>query len=72
MPKWIFQKTSTDQQGVRVDKVFQKLTKSYESELRHLFQCCNLTLKICPRKTPFQHTVGGGGSQIPMLQDIRW
>ena len=40
-----------------VDKVLQKLTKSYKSELRHLFQCCILIPRKCPRKTPFQHTV---------------
>ena len=27
------------------------------SELRHLFQCCILIPRKCPRKTPFQHTV---------------
>ena len=40
-----------------VDKVLQKLTKSYKSELRHLFQCSILIPRKCPRKTPFQHTV---------------
>ena len=40
-----------------VNKVLQKLTKSYKSELRHLFQCCILIPRKCPRKTPFQHTV---------------
>jgi hypothetical protein len=40
-----------------VDKVLQKLTKSYKSELRHLFQCRILISMKCPRKTPFQHTV---------------
>ena len=37
--------------------VLQKLTKSYKSELRHLFQFCILIPRKCPRKTPFQHTV---------------
>ena len=40
-----------------VDKVLQKLTKSYKSELRHVFQRCILIPRKCPRKTPFQHTV---------------
>ena len=40
-----------------IDKVLQKLTKSYEIELRHLFQCCILIARKCPCKTPFQHTV---------------
>ena len=40
-----------------VDKVLQKLTKSYKSELRHLFQCRILIPMKCSRKTPFQHTV---------------
>ena len=40
-----------------VDKVLQKLTKSYKSELKHLFQCCILIPRKCPRKAPFQHTV---------------
>ena len=40
-----------------VDKVLQKLTKSYKNELRHLFQCCILIPRKCPHKTPFQHTV---------------
>ena len=40
-----------------VDKVLQKLTKSYKSEVRHLFQCCILIPRKCPLKTPFQHTV---------------
>ena len=43
--------------GLITDKVLQKLTKSYKSEIRHLFQCCILILRKCPRKTPFQHTV---------------
>ena len=40
-----------------VNKVLQKLTKSYKNELRHLFQCCILMPMKCPHKTPFQHTV---------------
>ena len=44
-----------------VDKVLQKLTKSHKNELRHLFQCCILIPTKSPRKTLFQHTVGGGG-----------
>ena len=40
-----------------VNKVLQKLTKSYKSELRHLLQCCILIPRKCPSKTPFQHTV---------------
>ena len=43
-----------------VDKVLQKLTKFYKSELRHKLQWCILIPRKCPRKTPFQHTVGGG------------
>ena len=42
---------------LRVDKVLRKLTKLYENELRHLFQCCILIPRKCPRKTPFQYTV---------------
>ena len=42
---------------LQVDKVLQKLTKSYKSELRHLFQCCILIPRKCLFKTPFQHTV---------------
>ena len=42
---------------LRVDKVLRKLTKLYENELRHLFQCCILIPGKCPRKTPFQYTV---------------
>ena len=42
---------------LRVDKVLQKLTKSYESEFRHLFQCCILIPRKCPCKTQFQHKV---------------
>ena len=40
-----------------VNKVLQKVTKSYKNELRLLFQCCILIPRKCPRKTPFQHTV---------------
>ena len=40
-----------------VDKVLQKITKSWKSEVRHLYQWCNLIPKKCPRKTPLQHTV---------------
>ena len=40
-----------------VNKVLQKLTKSYKSELRLLFQCCILIPTKCLHKTPFQHTV---------------
>ena len=43
-----------------VDKVLQNLLKSYKIELRHSFQSCILIPRKCPRKTPFQHTVGGG------------
>ena len=53
-----------------VDKVLQKLTKSYKSELRHLFQCCILIPRKCPRKTPFQHTVGGGKGLKMCLRNI--
>ena len=42
---------------LRVDKVLQKITKSYKNELRHLFQCSILILRKRPRKTPFQNTV---------------
>ena len=38
-----------------VDKVLQKLTKSYKSELRHLFQCYILIPRKCLHKTLFQH-----------------
>ena len=40
-----------------LDKVPKKLTKSYNSELRHLFQCCNFIPIKCLHKTPFQHIV---------------
>ena len=41
-----------------VHKVIQNLTKFYEYDLRHLFQCCILIpRRKCPGKTPFQHTV---------------
>ena len=40
-----------------VNKVHQKQTKSCKSELKHLFQCCILIPRTCPRKTPSQHTV---------------
>ena len=43
-----------------VDKVLQKLTKSYKNELKHLFQYCILIPRKCPSETPFQHTVGVG------------
>ena len=51
-----------------VDKVLQKLTKSYKSKVRHLFQCCNWIPRKCPRKTPHQHTVhcSGGVVWIPL------
>ena len=42
---------------LRVDKVLQKLTKSYKSELRHFLQCCILIPKKCPCKNPYHHTV---------------
>ena len=41
----------------RVDKVLQKLTKSWKSEYRQVFQCCIWIPRKCPCKTPFQHTV---------------
>ena len=44
-----------------VDKLLQKLTKSYKSELRHLFQFFILIFRKCPCKTPFQHSWGGRG-----------
>ena len=37
-----------------VDKVLQKLTKSYRSELWHLFQFCILIPRKCPCKNQFQ------------------
>ena len=40
-----------------VNKVLKKLTKSYKSELRHLFQCCIPIPSKCLHKTPVQHTV---------------
>ena len=48
---------TTPSQSLSHNKVLQKLTKSYKSELRNLFQCCILIPMKCPRKTPFQHTV---------------
>ena len=39
--------------GLGVDKVLYKLTKSYKSELRHLFQCCILIPRKCLRKPHF-------------------
>jgi hypothetical protein len=36
-----------------VDKVLQKLAKSYKSELKHLFQCCILIPRKYPRKTHY-------------------
>jgi hypothetical protein len=53
---------------LRVDKVLQKLTKSHKSELRHLFWCCILIPRKCPRKTPFQHTV----TPPPLLFSVRY
>ena len=41
----------------RVDKVRQKVTKSYKSELRHLFHHYILISRKCPFKTLFQHKV---------------
>ena len=41
---------------LRVDKVLQKLNKSYKSELRHLFQWFILITRKCPDRTPLQHT----------------
>ena len=35
-----------------VDKILQKLSKSYKSEVKHLFQFCILIPRKCPRKTP--------------------
>ena len=56
---------------LRDDKVLQKLTKSYKNELRHLFQCCILIPRKCPRKTPFQHTVqwceGARSPSMPLV-----
>ena len=46
--------------------ILQKLTKSFEIELRHLFQCCILIPKKCLHKTPFQHKVWGGGTLPPL------
>ena len=34
-----------------------KTNKSYKCEVRHLFQCCILIPRKCPRKTPLEHTV---------------
>ena len=42
---------------LRVDKVHWKLTKSWKSEYRQVFQCCILIPRKCPCKTLFQHTV---------------
>ena len=49
-----------------IDKVLQKLTKSYNSELRHLFRCWILIPMKCPHKPPFQHTV----TQRDSLSDL--
>ena len=48
--------------GISLSQKLQKLTKSYKKELRHVFQCRNLIPRKCPRKPPFQLTVGGGGN----------
>ena len=40
-----------------VDKVLQKLTKSYKNKFKYLFQWCILIPRKCVHKTPFQHTV---------------
>ena len=57
---------------LRVHKVLQKLTKSCKSELRHLFQCCILIPRTCPRKTPSQHPVPPppGHTGPPSLSDF--
>ena len=47
-----------------VDKFLQKLTKSYKSEIRLLYQWCILIPRKCLHKTPFQHTVQWGPNQI--------
>ena len=47
-----------------VDKVLQKLTKSYKGELWHLLQCCILIPRKCPHKTTFQHAVREGAPAI--------
>ena len=44
-----------------VDKLLKKLTKSYKSDLRHLFQWSILIPRKCLRKNQFQQTGGGGG-----------
>ena len=46
-----------------VNKVLQKVTKSYKNELRYLFQCCILIPRKCPHKNPLQHTVRGEGAR---------
>ena len=43
---------------LRFDNVLQKLTKSYKSKVRHLFQCCILISRKCLHKIPFQHSPG--------------
>ena len=55
-----------------VDKVLQKLTKSYKNELRHLFQCIILIPRKCPHKTPFQHTVPPSPSRFLDLPTVLW
>ena len=57
---------------LRVDKVLQKLTKLYENELRHFFQCCVLIPRKCPCKTSFQHTVAGGSIVYSVLLLLGW
>ena len=47
-----------------VDKVLQKLTKSYRSELKHLFQCRILILMKCLRKNPILTHSRGQAPQI--------
>ena len=53
-----------------VDKVLQKLTKSYKSELENLFQWCILIPRKCPHKTPFQHTEPPPPTSLPGFQTV--
>ena len=57
---------------LRVNKVLQKLTKSFNNELKHLFQCCILIPRKCPPKTPFQHTVPSSPDFQTFLRPCRW
>ena len=50
---------------LRVNKVLQKLTKSYKSEIRHLIQCCILIPRKCLCKTLFKAHCPPESSDLP-------